>query len=131
MSQTAVEVKPLPADDEVDEFSLLSQICKPAWQTTEEIEYLSAAEFHSAAQCTGDHYGFVGYLHFQPGIARKVQRRKGKEQVSELKIVLADKSAPVQHTVWGDVVDKFLEFARTFPAEGHVVISMDHVNPVL
>ena len=128
MSQTAVEVKPIPADDEVDEFSLLSQICKPAWQTTEEIEYLSAAEFHSAAQCTGDHYGFVGYLHFQPGIARKVQRRKGKEQVSVLKIVLADKSAPIHHTVWGDVVDKFLEFTRTFPAEGRVVISMDHVT---
>jgi len=45
-----------------------------------------------------------------------------------LKIVLADKSAPIHHTVWGDVVDKFLEFTRTFPAEGRVVISMDHVT---
>ena len=128
MSQTVVAVKPPPAGDDVDEFSLASQICMPASQTAAEVEYMTAAEFHSAAQCSGDHFGFVGYLHFQPGMARKVQPRRGKEEVNLLKIVLADQSAPIQHLIWRDVVDKFLEFARQFPAEGRVMIGIENVT---
>ena len=128
MSQKAIEVQPLPAVDDVDEFSLASQIGMPASQTAAEVEFLLAVDFHNAAQCIGDNYGFVGYLHFQPGIARKVQSRRGKEEVNVLKIVLADQTAPIHHTIWRDVVDKFLEFSRQFPAEGRVMISIDHLT---
>ena len=45
-----------------------------------------------------------------------------------LKVLLADKSAPIQHTIWRDVTDKFLEFARQFPSDGRVMIRLEGVT---
>ena len=96
--------------------------------TNSEVEYMTAAQYHTIAQCSGDTFGFKGFLHFWPSEPRKVQLKRQKEGVSVIKIVMADKSAPMHITVRRDQVEKFLEFSRHLPAEGRVMTAVKGVT---
>ena len=88
-----------PEEDEADEFSLAAHVEMPASMTNSEVEYMTAAQYHTIAQCSGDTFGFKGFLHFWPSEPRTVQLKRQKEGVSVIKIVMADKSAPMHITV--------------------------------